>query len=531
MLFRRILVVDDEAIQREVLAEIVKGIVPEAEVIVSCDGEDAWRICQEYQGELELILTDINMPVLDGVGLIRRVSEQYPEIKMVFISAYQEFEYARNAIRYGVREYLLKPFRIQTARELLERMNEELEGELAEKRKRGLAESILEDKETRKQLHELFLERRGAEELDGGIRGRFPGEGSVAVIRWKLSPGTWNPRYCAQITVRQQDMLLDSLKRVFPDTCFLMEEHGLDETEHRMIMLQTQTAESVTERLTALLAEGKEKGIIFWAGVSEDKQELLKEIADAFRQAEEALSFYFYVPEEGGIFTWNAMHMALEKSMISTSNYEKELKAAVQNGDEKGQKESLKKMEKTLSGEGWVFPAKIRHRISSLIVSVLREMEGVLSQQEYDLFLNEAYEAYGKCDSFRQLFDISEEILRKLTVRLKNRTEDFDAVDQCIAYIKSHIQEELSLQTLADSVHFHPTYLSARIKERVGMGYSSFLLSVRMDQARRMLTETDWKVLEVAQKCGFRDSSYFNRIFRRECGMSPEQYRKVHRPC
>ena len=66
MLFRRILVVDDELIQREVLAEIVKKITPEAEVIACCDGEEAWNTCLEYQGKIELILTDINMPSLDG---------------------------------------------------------------------------------------------------------------------------------------------------------------------------------------------------------------------------------------------------------------------------------------------------------------------------------------------------------------------------------------------------------------------------------------------------------------------------------
>ena len=531
MLFRRILVVDDEPIQREVLAEIVKKITPEAEVIACCDGEEAWNICQEYHGKIELLLTDINMPGLDGVGLIQRVAESYPSVKLVFISAYQEFEYARNAIRYGVKDYLLKPFRIQTARELLERVNSELEEEQAAEQKRGEYESFLKMEEQKRQLQELFLERRREDQLDREIRNRFPGAGNIVVFRWKLSTGNRSPRYCARLSARQQDELQSRIHQEFSEACFLPQEHGLDETERRMILLQTENVDQTINKLQGLLAEMKKKGIVFWAGVSGQKTHLLQEISDAFRQAEEILAFFFYSPSDGGIYSWDTMHMMLEQPMISVSSFEKELKAAVRTQNEGGTGEALKRLEKTLIRQGKLSPVRMKHCISSMIVSILKEAEGMISQQEYDSLLNEAYEAYGTCDSLIQLFDISEEILDKISVGKKNRSEEFDAVEQCISYIREHIQEELSLQSLAELVHFHPTYLSARIKEKVGMSYSSFILSIRMEQAGRMLRETDWKVLKVAQKCGFKDSSYFNRIFRREFGISPEQYRKVHRSC
>ena len=531
MLFRRILVVDDELIQREVLAEIVKKITPEAEVIACCDGEEAWNTCLEYQGKIELILTDINMPSLDGVGLIQRVAKSYPSVKMVFISAYQEFEYARNAIRYGVKDYLLKPFRIQTARELLERVNSELEEEQVAEQKRGKYESFLKMEEQKRQLQELFLERRREEQLDRGIRNRFPGSGNVVVFRWKLSTGNWNPRYCARISARQQDELQSRMYQEFPEACFLPQEHGLDETERRMILLQAEDVDQTIDKLRELLMEMKGKGIVFWAGLSEQKAHLLREISDAFRQAEEILAFFFYSPLEGAIYSWDAMHTMLECPMIPVSSFEKELRAAVRAKNEGGMVEALKRLEKVLNGQKMLSPVRIKHRISSMIVSILKEAEGMISQQEYDSLLNEAYEAYGTCDSLAQLFDISEKILDKISVGTKNRAEEFDAVEQCISYIREHIQEDLSLQALAELVHFHPTYLSARIKEKVGMSYSSFILSIRMEQASHMLRETDWKVLKIAQECGFKDSSYFNRIFRREFGMSPEQYRKVHRPC
>ncbi|MDF2611715.1 MAG: hypothetical protein K0R92_3189, partial [Lachnospiraceae bacterium] len=105
----------------------------------------------------------------------------------------------------------------------------------------------------------------------------------------------------------------------------------------------------------------------------------------------------------------------------------------------------------------------------------------------------------------------------------------YDAVEECIAYIKTHLDSDLSLQKVADYVHFHPNYLSGKIKSKVGLSYSAFLLKLRMELACKLLMNSNDKIQEVALKCGFNDSNYFNRMFRREYNISPEQYRKVHK--
>ena len=109
--------------------------------------------------------------------------------------------------------------------------------------------------------------------------------------------------------------------------------------------------------------------------------------------------------------------------------------------------------------------------------------------------------------------------------------EAYDAVESCVAWMRQHLEEDISLQTLADMVHFHPNCLSAQIRKRLGVSFSTWLLTTRMEMACRLLTETDYRVLDIARRCGFRDGSYFNRMFRREYKMSPEQFRKVHTSC
>ncbi|HHX12751.1 MAG TPA: helix-turn-helix transcriptional regulator, partial [Clostridiales bacterium] len=107
--------------------------------------------------------------------------------------------------------------------------------------------------------------------------------------------------------------------------------------------------------------------------------------------------------------------------------------------------------------------------------------------------------------------------------------DQYDAIDTCITYIINNPDTDLSLQRVAEHVHFHPNYLSNQIKNRVGLSFSSYILKLRMELACDQLINTNDKIQDVASKCGFSDSNYFNRIFRREYKISPEQYRKVHR--
>lgn len=241
--------------------------------------------------------------------------------------------------------------------------------------------------------------------------------------------------------------------------------------------------------------------------------------------------FYFYTPDKGKVFTYGDIQGILERPLGSLVSYEKKLKNAVCSGKKELQKDILSKMQQEFRINSLYYPNRLKHRVSSLMITVCKELEGMISQQDYERFLNEVYEKYGVCDSFEQLFDLSEEIVQRVADTFLHASKEFDAVEVCISYIREHLQEELSLQNLADMVHFHPTYLSARIKERVGMSYSNFLLFVRMQEARRKLIETDCKVADIAANCGFKDSSYFNRVFKREYKMPPEQYRKVHKLC
>ena len=530
MILRRIIVADDEILQRNVLTKILKKITPETEITACANGKEVYEELQNNGADL--VITDICMPVMDGMELIRQISANYPCVKIGLISAYQEFEYAREAIQRSVSDYLIKPFRISDAQKLIDKVSEELERERKTSRQLIHYESMVEEGKKQDRLKLLWSvlnsgneSQTAEEELKG-----FACPGTIVALRWKVRRGFRQSR--AQMSEQQQDQLIAEMINGFHGACFVPREHGLDKTEQKAaVMLAGWEAAVVASQLEKLLLRLRLHDIIFWAGISNSLPNMIEHGAEGFRQAEEVLSFYFFTPETGGIFQYAKFGAVMEMPMISVSAYETDIRQAVRAGDGKRRKGALSELEKVLGQAPYRYPNKIKHRVSSMIMSVLKELDGMIPQADYDVLLNEAYQLFGQCDSFVSLFGISEDLLDRAAGYYMQTAMSYDAVESCISYIKNHLEEDLSLQFLADQVHFHPNYLSTQIKNRMGMSYSSYILSLRMELACKLLTETDLKIADIAGKSGFRDSSYFNRVFRKQFTISPEQYRKVHKKC
>lgn len=521
MELQRIIVADDEEVQREGLGRIIKKLVPKVEVICCCNGIEVCEVLQKSTAEI--LITDICMPFMDGMELISKVSKEYPSMKVVLISAYQEFEYARNAIRCGVSEYMIKPFRVGDVRNLLDKISKELLKETEKDRRLNHYDTLIQQsqkKEMQENLIELILGRRKPEMLLGEEYCRLRTPGTIAILRWKVKRGEH----------RQQEQLLKRIYFTFNDCVHVITEQGIDKSVQQIILfLPSNTSLEAAYYMENMLNEVRKEGFLFWTGISNSKQDLLEQVIEGVRQAEEVLAFYFYFAKEGGIFVYEKLNHVLEKPMISVSSFEKAIRQAVCKGDKDGVEREIKHLGKSLHKEPFYYPNKVKHRVSSMMVGILKELEGAVTQTEYDQLLNEAYELYSSCDSFESLFQISQELLFKASHFFMNSVDEYDVIESCISYIKAHLDEELSLQTIADKIHFHPNYLSAQIKMRLGMSYSGYLLSLRMDAACKYLKETDYKVADIGSRCGFKDNSYFNRVFRKEHEMSPEQYRKIYK--
>jgi AraC-like DNA-binding protein len=111
----------------------------------------------------------------------------------------------------------------------------------------------------------------------------------------------------------------------------------------------------------------------------------------------------------------------------------------------------------------------------------------------------------------------------------KNKEAGTDGTDKAIAYLKERYAEEFSLKQLASLANYSPNHLIRRFKEKTGMTPVSYLHALRIEEAKRLLTQTNKSVSEIMERVGFLDSAYFSKTFKRLVGYSPKRYREMEK--
>lgn len=518
---KTIVVADDESMQCEILSQIISQMIPEAQIFSCSNGAEAYEIIRERS--VDVLVTDIRMPEMDGMMLIEKVSKEFPGVKTLLISAYQEFEYARNAIKFGVFDYLVKPFHMDTIEKLLERIDEKIREE-----QEMFQQKQLYQQDYQKQQLETVIRGTGSiEDLGAELYEAIARPGTVLLFRWKLERGQ---RRAGYMTERQQEEFLQMVEKSFMGGYFIPQEKGIVNQECRMVLLAPGwSVEECQREAERILEESIQKNVVFWCGISQCSENIVGNIRNSMSEAEDMIGFFFFTRHTGGVFSWKDYSSSLDLIMRSLTNVEMELREWIHKGEDEKAVKRLEKLEQKYAMPPYIAQFRIRHAVSSMMMRLIRDLEGMLTHAEYDSLINEVYDLYGKCDSLEDLFGVSCELVRKECAYFQQETGSQDAVKDIILYIRKHFQEELSLQDLAERAHFSTNYLSAQIKKRTGMSYIEYLNVLRLEEAKNLLLNSNMKVMDIAKKCGFNDSSYFNRAFRRIYQSSPEQYRKVHK--
>ena len=355
MYIRKIVLADDEGTQLKILSSLIHKLTPQTELVLCSDGYAAWEAVQA--GDTELLITDIRMPSMDGIELIRQVSEAYPMTAIVLISAWQEFDYAQSAIACGVSEYLVKPFRVEDIRKLLSKMETKISSMQKEQERSLGYEALLEQhlRESRQSLLLSLMYGRPCGEttfespLLHSLSASLSSPGVMAVLRWEVRPGSSSASSPFALSRPRMETLTEYIHRLFPTDFLVPLDNSLSSSERRLALLlpgfSLAGCISSFERLISLC---RAEDIVFQAGLSKEHPDLFAALNTALCQAEEALSFSFYFP-----------------------GFEKNIRRAVHTGNCEEIQRSLSLLEKELSQEPFKAPARVKHGVSSLAVSVL----------------------------------------------------------------------------------------------------------------------------------------------------------------
>lgn len=529
----RIMLVDDEEEVRK--AMIRKMDWEQLGFTVAGDAENGEDALEKLELlEPDVVMTDIRMPYMDGLTLVARIREKYPFIKVLIFSGYDDFEYAKQAIKYRVTEYILKPVNGEELAEILKRVRISLDEEIKQRRNISMLQESYE--KSLPMLREVFLNdlvSRGAD-LSGvapklkeyGVDILDARKWLAAVIHVEQVEQTEE-----QELFRHQELIPISVRKLVEDH---LKTYGrftvFNSAEGITLIAAVDGNNSETGLITLLEDTCKESrrilGVSITVGVGYSC-DTLQEIRRSYQTAVDALGYRAIVGCGRTIYI-NDMEPVNRGKLQFGAGEEAELTAVIKFGTKDQIGETLRELAVRMD-DAKVHDNQYQVYMLTIVNCLIRLM------QQYDLKMS------GMFDSEDHYADIIKRICRRegfaeevipIACRMNealNQARD-NTTRKVIVEAKEYIQEnyadpELSVDVLCRHLHMSPAYFSTVFKKETGQTYVNYLTEVRLQKAEELLEQTDDKTYEIAQKVGYQEQNYFSYVFKKKYGISPTKYR------
>ncbi len=496
----RVLLVDDEILALQYLENLIDWKALGFEVAGTATSADRALALAQTQ-KPHLVISDIRMPHHDGLYLCEKLTAQNAAAKMLLLSAYPDFTYAKRAFAYGVSNYILKhELSPESLTEELEKIRRELVR--VEEAQRLFREKVLEDilfgsvagEEAEKLLGPggrfsiLLLRRDRPFALSYTALPQKPQNAFRACLEHLSEQG--DIQYVADMAIDDQHhlILLADAGRV--------SGKGNRESMHNLVLRLRKDCADECETLSA----------VFLGSL------LYSELAAAFKRCSHALrhgvfygrSFFGELHELPICNTEPALGFRTDFDLIRSALGKKKTYASI-----------VETMFEKVERPSW--------NLSALRELCTRFLQ-LFSDEDTALHARFETELNG-CYTLRQ---IRESVLNMLEELSKNKSDSVgysSLVQRALRYIHENYRENITLETLGATLGVHGNYLGQRIKDEAGMTFLKYLTSVRMARAKELLSGGDHNVAEVAELVGYKTSQYFGTIFKSAVGVTPHEYK------
>lgn len=495
----KILIVDDESIEREGIVYLIDRYHLPLEVAQATNGRAALDYMREHP--IDILLTDIKMPQMDGLTLAQHTFEIYPDVRILIFSAYGEFSFAKRAMAAHAVSYLLKPIEVDEFERIMREILAQCD-ELAATRRIALQR---DEEDRQQQLFRL---------VTGSLQGRT-----------ESTPDLYTGETLCLVHVQSESNYFATHEETF---CALADAHlavpydyiNVDPGESYLLLHgSADELQGIADRVTAL--------------------------RDALREQNDVASFLV-----GETFTGAARILQRAQALERIRSELYEAPDAVISEQEVSDSISYyaESIEKRRAEVQLALKERRMEQVLPAAERLLQQMEQnrTLSRMYlyhvlYDL-LFQVYNAYGVNDYDRisgginrllnggnaaAMCNVLEQIMADLQGAPGPRAADSSAIIRQVRQIvESEYGEPVSLEYLAARVYITPSYLSYIFKQATGQNLLKYITDLRMDRARSMMSDASLKISQIARNCGYDNPSYFNKLFKNYYGITPRQYRE-----
>lgn len=534
----KVFLVEDEMVIRR---GIKNSIDWEKEGYIFCgeasDGELAYPMI--IKEKPDILITDIRMPFMDGLELCKLVKKELPNIKILILSGYDEFDYAKEAIRLGVTEYLLKPI---SSGKLLEALNGVSESIRREKEDKDLVRKYMEEmRENTEHEKQKFFEQMiagnlsMADALETGKKYEMNlSAGMYNLLLFRFTLGKENRKSGELLGEAEYaiEKLTERLEYVFEF------QRGV---EGWAFLLMADNEEQMSERVKELSKDLEEimknySTIAYFGGIGQPVARL-RELEESFREAERALAARFTM-ELNRIISVEDIRMAqnvdtlddieitsfgeIEKTRTMLEKFlnsgaEDEIDEFVDVYINELPEENLKSV---LMRQYIIMDAYI------VMMSFCEKIEGI--EGEMQAQSEELKNSMKTIQTLEEIKNYIRMLLKKIigvrdTISGRRYSDIIEIAKDQIR--KTYMSDEISLNTIAAEVGTSPSYFSSIFSKEMGKTFVEYLTEIRMDRAKELLMCSSMKTSEIGYEVGYKDPHYFSYIFKKTQNCTPKEFR------
>lgn len=512
------LIVDDELLTRQ-------GTIKKLDALheqITCIGEaeNGMEALEKIKScNPDIIITDMNMPIMDGTQLLPQITDQYPDKPIIVISSYKDFEYMYQALKANTVDYILKPFGKQEIQSCILRAIHQLESSSSVKQQLLSSESQCEEAQYQYDIQLLKNILLGYHTT------------STRLISKQLQYINDTHKFLL-ITLHSTDCLDETdlqnflSENDFGDLAVCLQNENTMNLAFLILFVPEspllRTQDFCKQIIQQLFFRYDQELQSLVAGISKEHEDLC-ELNDAFTETVTALNslhpqaefnycFYSEVTAETVPMNWakeNEFLFRLESGMTTqVTQLLKELFDLFSTSNE-----SLYNMK--------YYFFQLTNQAQSIMAQYIEQVNPDSASLSMQNILNTMFTLEELQKYYTQFFGNITEILKECSVYSTD-----DTIEKVKIYVQKNYKNNLTVEFVSSLLFMNRSYLSHLFKEKTGEKFVDYLNDIRIEKAKDLLAKSDKKMYAVAKAVGYDNVKYFFRIFKKKTGMTPEQYRE-----
>lgn len=530
----KVIIVDDEPKVSQLIKTLIDWDNLDLEHTATAhDGFTALELIKKHKPDI--VITDIRMPGYDGIELIRHAKELYPGIDFIIISGYQHFDYAYNAIKYGVKDYFLKPLKKSEINATLEKI-------IRKYTENSKLEAYLQDDLKRLKDELLFC--------------IYHGTGKASFVMDALNKLSLEQSFsfeadCFQAMIFKPDfdyriddteviqMLIDKISKIIDqnlaDMCSQVLFASLDDRIFLIANYKSENKKSLRKALNSIIDESRLlRDFIKDLTLSIGLGSVCTSFEGVWQSADEAKKALIdrIVSGGGGISQYKP-ELHIHKTYESFITYVKRQKliGLTDVFDDEGIIKWMEDVEKDISKIPSISGQFVIDTVNEILEIILYGIKNhAYAKSAGKTVIDELNAAFRMQNSIRNIFMVLKKhvgiMIRQLAE--EHRNEISRPIREAQKYINDNYASDMDLERISAIAGYNATYFSTLFKKETGMNFLEYLTSVRVKAAKAILSDPKKTILDVCHEVGYSDLKHFTKLFKKATGLNPSEYRKFH---